>query len=268
MALDLDNPEVKSEIDKLLNEKLTEQKQHLESEFNSAIAERINGIEKKNKELLSEKKAEQARARAYAEAVKNKPPEEVAEMYAEIEKNQLEQHLKKGEMDAYNSRIVERDRAQAEAVINELKSKYETVEQQAEKYKSRVEELTISQSLKDEFIAAKGKTDKAAQKYMLVAAQEIWKINEDGVEEARDPETGELLKGKTGLLTKSEWIQDYLKVESPFLFDGVSGSGATGGSSKLAHKSKDKMSDDERVAFIIEHGSEAYAALPDEVNKR
>lgn len=262
MALDLENPEVKSEIDSLVEERLQAQRAELETEFSTTLAEKVTGLERKTKELLGEKKSEQGEKKALLKALGGRDPEVVSKLLEQIDRAELGDLLEKGDLETYNKRITERLKTESEAQLATERTRAEQLEAQAKAYKSRVEELEINQGLQGEFIAAKGRSDQAAQRFMLAAAKDVWKVNEEGQVEARDPVSGELIKGKNGLLTQGEWIQDYLRVEAPFLFEGVVGSGAAGGTSKGSTKSRTQMSADEKVAFISEHGAEAYAELP------
>ena len=263
MSFDINTIEdetLKSGIQEFLDSQLKAQESTITETIESKYKKDLEALQNNSKKLLGEK-SEEAEKRKSLEAIfGQRKPEEVAEMLKRFESDEDAALLQSGNLDEFKQRITERERVAHESLIAQEAEARTAAEQQAEQYKQRIHELTIGTSIKSAFMASGGEEAESAQQYAADEAAKWWSINADGEKECRDPKTGDLVKGKAGLITEAEWVQEVLRPRSPFMFKGVKGSGASGSEGSSGGKAFKDMTIEEQSARVDEVGLEAAMA--------
>ena len=256
----IEDPALKEGVQSYLNEQLKAHESTLTQSIEGKYKADIEALQGNSKKLLEEK-ASEAEKRKNLEAIfGERKPEEVAEMLKRFESDEDAALLQEGKLDEFKKRIAERERTAGQALVEQEAEKRTAAEQQAAMFKQQIHDLTVGSAIKSAFVASGGVKEEKAQEYAAIEASRWWSINEDGEKECRDPKTGDLVKGKTGLITESEWVQEYFRPTASFLFEGVQGSGASGGTAK-ASKPFNQLSIEEQSALVDEVGLEAAMAL-------
>lgn len=269
MTFDIDSIEdetLKAGMQEFLQAQLEGQKATLTEELSGKYTSDIEALQNNSKKILAEKAEEEKRRKQLEGMFGDKTPEQVAEILSGFESDEDAVLLQNGELDKYKQRVAERERTAAAALVEQEaqktaaeKERSEAYLQQSEQYKKQIHDLTVGTAITSAFIAAGGKKNEKAQEYVSLEAQRWWSINADGKKECRDPATGELVKGKTGLITEAEWVQEKYRPNADFMFEGVQGSGA-GGSNQPGNIPFKDLNPQQQADFISEHGVEAALA--------
>ena len=233
-----------------------------EAELQASFAQQIAGLEKSKNDLLSEKKAAVESSRALKDAIGERDLSEVSKTLKALDDSEAMQYLKDGDIEKYNAKLTERVKAEADAERQSAEQKIAEREKRIAEQDARIHSLMVHGDIVKAFIANGGKAEEVAQDFATSIADKYWSVNENGEKEVRDPKTGQLLMGKAGMMTESEFCQQILRRDASLLFEPVQGSGASGGGSGSSTKRYSEMSAAERGAYAAEHGDEALAALP------
>lgn len=256
----IEDESLKSGIQEYLSEQLKANESTLTEKIEGKYKSDIEALQGNSKKLLEEK-ATEAEKRKNLEAIfGERKPEEVAEMLKRFESDEDAALLQAGKLDEFKKRIAERERTAGQALVEQEAQARTAAEQQAAQFKQQIHDLTVGSAIKSAFVASGGVKEEKAQEYAAIEASRWWSINEDGQKECRDPATGDLVKGKTGLITEAEWVQEKFRPTAPFLFEGVTGSGSKGGTGKTS-KPFNELSMEEQSALVDEIGLEAAMAL-------
>lgn len=260
MALDLENPEVKAEVDRLREE--------ARAEAEATFTEKYSGLEKNHESLLAEKKAVSAKAKEAQEKLerwdavtKGRDIDDVETTFLNIENADYKSLLGQEKFDeAYEMRA----KADRKAFTKQLEEKDKESKELEGKLSALDEQLMVLQLDNvgvEKFLSSKGNKEAVwAMKSQLRAEA---KRGEDGNFFFPDQFGNPRKDSKGNELTIDTWIDEHLKVTSSFLFTGMEGSGASGskGASAGSNKKRSEMSPEAAGKFIQEHGQEAYLAL-------
>lgn len=260
MSLDLENPETKTQIDELWSKREGELRNNLESEIKGKFSSELESVVKKKDELLSEAKKAKQDLSDFRSQFGSRSPEELKELAQKLENQELSKLVEDGDLDSYNRRITERLSVDYEAKLEAAQAERQSVEERLNQQNETIKQLRIDDVMKNYFIELDG--EPGAIDDMLGRARRTWDLDEDNKIVARDGE--DLIKGKNGLMTPEEWMQDVLKVNAQHLFKRPQGSGANGSgpNGSPTTKSKSTMTPDEKAAFINDFGAESYHLLP------
>lgn len=115
---------------------------------------------------------------------------------------------------------------------SQIKSLQKTLDESVssrDTYKTQLSSHVIDNSLQSAVLKA-APVRPGALDDVLSRGRNVWKLNDAGKPEARDP-NGDLVFGKDGKdpISMDEWAQDLI-ISAPFLFEGNAGGGAGGGS--------------------------------------
>lgn len=256
----IEDESLKSGIQEYLSEQLKANETTLTQTLEGKFKADIDALKGNSQKLLGEKTAEEEKRKSLEAIFGERKPEEVAEMLKRFESDEDAALLQAGKLDEFKKRIAERERTAGQALVEQEAEKRTAAETQAAQFKQQIHDLTIGSAIKSAFVASGGVKEEKAQEYAAIEASRWWSINADGEKECRDPSTGELVKGKAGLMTEAEWVQEVYRPSAPFLFEGVQGSGSKGGSGKTS-KPFNEMSLAEQSALVEEIGLEAAMAL-------
>lgn len=136
------------------------------------------------------------------------------------------------------------------------------VETEREQLTLDLRKFRINQAL----VSAAAKKGARNPKDILLRAESVWRMDENGEPAAFD-EAGDVIRGHDSIKpqTMDEWIESVAK-ESPYLFKESSGGGlkgsVNGGRGQIQSRAELKTID-QKVAFIREHGQEAFEELSD-----
>ena len=260
MALDLDNPEIKAEVDAL--------REAAKTEAETAMAEKYAGLEKNHAEVVADRKAASAKAKEaqeqlerYQTAAGGRDIDEIESTFTNIENADYKALLGDKKLDeAYEMRA----KAERKEFARQLEEKDKAIrksDETAAKKEERLLELELYSVATEEFLKAKGRESGIRDLKSRIGADA--KRDENG-DFFFPGQFGNPRKDSEGnQMVISSYINEHLRVDAAHLFPEVKGSGASGSNGNAAPGTK-KRSDfgpGERSAFIREHGQEAYNNL-------
>ena len=221
-----------------------------------AVEAATAALKSKNSELLGKQKTFQDKLKAWGDL----DPVATRDLVDKFANNEELRLIADGKHDEVVARRVEREKAKFQSQIDELTTTATTANTELERANAKIKELLIDGNAKDEFVKAGGR-DTALDDIVLRARAAF--TLEDGQLVARDA-TGEIIRGKSGPLTISEWINSKLKTSAPHLFGETKGSGGAGGS---GDSGTDDL--DVRLLAAAQSGNHAeYRKLRDEQDKK
>ena len=174
----------------------------------------------KNTELLSDLK----KAKESIKKFDGIDPENFKNMMSAFEDNQDLKDISEGKYEEVINRRMEKERVKFTSETTALTEKSATFESENSDLRSEVSKLMIDNNVVAEFIKEKG-LESGIQDITL-RAKTVFKI--EGKELIGRDANGEIIAGKSGPITITEWIGNQKEV-APHLFQGSKGSGATGG---------------------------------------
>lgn len=261
MALDLENPEVKAEVDAIREAAL--------AEANAAVADKYAGLEKNQEQLLVDRKAASQKAKEaqelvdrYKAATKDREIDDVENTFTSIENADYKSLLGEKKFDeAYEIRA----KVDRKEFAKQLEEKDKLVRDKDSEILAREErllELELYSVGVEKFLGAKGNKDNIRDlKFRL---GEDAKRNDDGNFFFPD-QFGNPRKDSEGNdMTIESYINESLRAEAPSFFPEVKGSGAAGSQGAGAAHGGIKRSDltsKQAGDFIDQHGEEAYGKL-------
>lgn len=186
----------------------------------AAVAEATKGLDEKNKELLGKLKQTKTDLERWGDL----DPDQVKTMLTQFESNEEMKLLAEGKTDEVINRRMEKVAAQYESKLENLTAEQQAAKTQLERANTTIRDLLIDSRVVTAFNSEKGL--EGAVPDVVLRAKSVFKV-EDGEVVARD-EKGELIRGKDGVLTITEWVSK-LKESAPHLFPGSGGGDASGG---------------------------------------
>ncbi len=260
MALDLENPEVKAEVESIREAALAEAKEELEGKY--------AGLEKNHDSLLAEKKAVSAKAKEAQEQLerwqavtKGRDVDEVEATFLNIENANYKELLGQEKFDeAYEIRA-KAERKEFAKLLDAEKEASESTRSQLAQKEEQLMVLQLDNVAVEKFLSSKGNKD--ALRAMKSQLREDAARNEDGEIFFPDQFGNPRKDSKGNDLTINTYVDEVLKVEASYLFTEVVGSGAAGskGASAGSNLRRSQMSPEAAGKFIAEHGQQAYLAL-------
>lgn len=185
-----------------------------------AASQSNDGLKNKNAELL-------AKVKLQGESIKRFDgidPDAMKNMMETFDKNEELKLISEGKYEEVINNRTEKERAGYTASIDSLEKELDTFKDSDSKQKNQIRDLIIDTSLVSEFRKQEGL--ESASEDLKLRAQKVWTL-EEGVAVPRGID-GEILTGKEGVMTKTEWINS-LKENAQHLFPSSNGAG-TGGS--------------------------------------
>jgi hypothetical protein len=206
---DLNDPDVKAQVDKI-------------------VSEAVTGLKANNEKLISERRADAAKVKEIEDRLKafdGIDPVKTRELLDAMDKNVELKLIKDGKIEEVINGRVERLRKDHETQLNGVTEKLTEAEKREAAYKAQIFDLTVGSGVA---AAAAGKVNADATPLVQMLARDVFRMGEDGKIEPRNKD-GALLYGKDGKtpLSYAEWI-DSLVDTHPSLFPAKTGGGARG----------------------------------------
>lgn len=232
-------------------------------ELLKAVSDEISGLTsalKKEREAASSKARQIEQLQKEASKYKDLDPEKAREALQKIQELEDQQLLTEGKVEELLTKRTERMRLDHEGQLKKLQESITERDQRLEAQQKHLEDLLIDTSIRD--AAAKAKVLPSAIDDVLFRARQIFRL-ENGKVVPRDRD-GNLVYGADGKEpeTVEGWVSGVLAKQAPHLWGPSSGADASRPGPK-GTKPRSKMTQDEKVQFISQHGREAYLALPD-----
>lgn len=198
----------------------------------AAMQESVGKLENKNKELLGENRNLKEGLKSW----EGLDPKNIRNLMDKINNDEELKLITEGKHDEVIKRRTEKLEAGYQAQLRTKEEEANKYKSEFEKANSKVTELLIDSSITQEFVKAKG--EDFAIPDILHRAKSVWTI-ENGEAVPRD-KNGNILQGKNGVMTQSEWI-DSLRTTAPHLFPASTGAGAGGNRNSGANSIDDKI---------------------------
>ena len=215
--MDDDKDDKKQQPETFTKEQLEEQIAQARA---AAVAEATKGLDEKNRELLGKLKQTKTDLERWGDL----DPDQVKTMLTQFESNEEMKLLAEGKTDEVINRRMEKVAAQYESKLENLTAEQRAAQEKLEKANTTIRDLLIDSRVVTAFNSEKGL--EGAVPDVVLRAKSVFRV-EDGEVVARD-EKGELIRGKDGVLTITEWVSK-LKETAPHLFPGSGGGDASGG---------------------------------------
>jgi cell division protein FtsB len=176
-------------------------------------------IEAKRNELLNENKT-------IKDSLKNwegLDPAHVRNLIDKINNDEELKLLTEGKHDEVVKRRTEKIEAGYKAQLTTAQTELEKLRESNSKANSKIHELLVDTAITTEFVKLKG--IETAVPDVVSRAKQVWNI-EDGVPIPRDANK-EIMQGKNGIMTMTEWIES-LRSSASHLFPESTSAGANG----------------------------------------
>ena len=195
----------------------------------AAVADATSGLTGNRDEILSEKKALQAKLDEMSNTWKDLDPAAVRNIMGRLENDEETKLLAEGKMDEVISRRTERLQADHVKQMSNLEAKLAEAVSFGETQGSTVKQLKVEGGLRQ--AAVEHGLIPSAVEDALGRAMAVFKVGDNGKLIAE--ENGSTAYGKDGKtpLTPAEWLES-MKDKAPHWFPAPSGSGAGGGNGK------------------------------------
>jgi len=261
MALDLENPEIKAEVEKLREAAI--------AEVTAEMTEKYAGLEKNHEEVIADRKAASAKAKEAQEqlekwqaAAGGRDIDDVQDTFSKIESADYKALLGDKKFDeAYEMRA----KAERKEFAKQLESKDKDILTAKNEFTNLQERLTVLELdnvAVETFLSSKGR--ESSVRDLKSRIREDAQRNEEGAYFFPDAFGNPLKDSEGNDLTIKTYIDEKLRVEAPHFFPEVKGSGATGSQGNGAPPGTKKRSDmtpQEASDYINEHGADAYKKL-------
>lgn len=196
--------------------------EQVEKLVRSAVEEATGKLLGKRDELMDELKATKAKLKSYGDL----DPDKIRAVMQHFNQNEEAKLVAEGKFDEVIDRRTDKLRSDFEARYSELQGKYEEVSKEGDSYRSRYQDLVISQQVQAEALR-QGVRPEAIQD-VIYRAKGTFSINPDtGELEARD-NAGRLVKmDDHHILTLERYISS-LKQQAPHYWPESHGTGSRG----------------------------------------
>lgn len=209
-------------------------------DLDSKISEAVEGLRNKNEQLLGEKKTIQEKLLTFADI---DDPVKALEALTFINESEEAQMIRDGKFDELLEKRTSTMRLEHDNSIVDLTEQLLEASKGKGKYKGLYQTKIMDDELRE--VAGKAGVRQEAITDVLLRANTIFQLGQDGTVEARDG-AGKLLKNEEGnVVTPSVWLES-MKETSPHYWPSSEGSGARGGNitgdadvtERLAHYAK------------------------------
>lgn len=222
----------------------------------------VAGLKKKNNELLASLKTTRERAKEFEDL----NPEEVKEAISAHRAQKDRKLLDEGKVEELLQTRTERLRADHNSQLTAKDKLIKELQETTSKLHGDLNRAVLGSAITQ--ACSKTNVQPTATKLVEKLAGETWKV-EDGQLRAYD-NTGPIMGKDTRPISMEEWVEG-LRTEHGYLFKesyggdaGTGGSSAKGGSSSARNgqQKRSQMTVPEKVAYVNEHGREAFNKLP------
>ena len=261
MALDLENPEIKAEVEKLREAAI--------AEVTAEMTEKYAGLEKNHEEVIADRKAASAKAKEAQEqlekwqaAAGGRDIDDVQDTFSKIESADYKALLGDKKFDeAYEMRA----KAERKEFAKQLESKDKDILTAKNEFTTLQERLTVLELDTvgiEKFLSSNGR--KSSVRDFRTRLREDSQRNEEGEYFFPDAFGNPRKDSEGNDLVIQTYIDEVLRLEAEHFFPEVKGSGATGSQGNGAPPGTKKRSDmtpQEASDYINEHGADAYKKL-------
>lgn len=257
MALDLDNPEVQAEVEKL--------REAARAEVTAELGEKYAGLEKNHEAVVADRKKASATAKdlqekleRYEAATRGKDLDDVDSMFTNIENADYTKLLGQEKFDeAYDMRA-KGERKEFAKLMEAEKQRAVDVENKLKAADEQLIVLTLDNVAVEKFLSAKGR--ESGLRDMKARIRADVKRDEDGNFYFPDQFENPRKDSKGEQMTIDTYINESLRLDAPHLFPEVTGSGAAGsnGASAGTGKPRSAYTPEEGGAFMAKHGHKAW----------
>ena len=222
-------------------------------EYNNSLQEKIDqevdGLKRKNEELLNEKKTTQQKYEEFKSQFGDLDPEKAKEAMELFKNTERKELLEKGKLDEYIKAEIQSKTSEVERRYNkqfeEAQLEAKTYAEKASKYESLFKEKMVDDELRD--VAIKAGVEPDAIRDFILVGKSIFKYDEAEKKATAKDQNGDYIKMDDGRYLKPmEWAESQ-KQERKYWFPASSGIGASG-SSMSASMSNDIMAKMEEAA--------------------
>jgi len=164
-------------------------------------------------------------------------PEKIRTMMSRFENDEESKLIQDGKFDELVNRRIEKQRLALEANATDAQKREQAAASRADKYEKQVLRGQLTEVALDKDIGMHGSAVKYA---FLIAMQDGWKLDDDGIARQYD-EDGEIVLGKDGktAYTLRDWLNDKTtREDNPTWY--VAGNSGTGAGGNSRTKSGDK----------------------------
>ena len=219
MPFDLNDPKDKEFLQTEIQKSLDTQK--------SELAQSIEKLEAKNKELLGEKRSVSEQFNAIKDKLGDRNVDDILKTLSMLDQNEDAKLIAEGKVEDVIARRMERTRADYEGKMTGKEKEIESLRGERDKLSQRVEALVLDQAAANEFVSAGGLPSAVAD--AVFRARKVFKL-ENGELVPRD-DKGEILKTDNGTVTLKEYMSgdEWLRGQAKHLYSQPSGIGARGG---------------------------------------
>ena len=213
----IEDENVRSKVEESVTTVVKTQMEDLKASMSAEFSKQVEGLKKKNDELLNEKKTIQKRFEGIED------PAEALEALKLITENDDIRMIKEGKFEEVIERKTSQIKSDYEAQIMEVAGELEKYKGLASDYQSRFESKVIDDSIREAAIKAKVRPE--ALEDILNKGRMIFSLGEDGTVEARSKKDNKLLKTEDDkILTTFNWMEN-LKSTSPHYWPPSKGGG-------------------------------------------
>ena len=256
MALDLNSPEVKAELEQAL----AAEKARLESEY--------GGIKSNRDAILLEKKKLQEEYEGVRSKLGGIDPTKLDDIMSKVKEAEAAKALAEAKALEAEGKFEDAFNKRTETYRKDAETRQKALEEEVNRYRSEAELL---QAEKRRFMVDSKVRDAAAtlvepemMDYVLRLGRETFQLDENGQLEARTSD-GQLILGKDGktVLTPQDWI-DMQRVKVPYIFKQSKGAGLqpNAGKGSAIRYSDDLQNAAAKAKYISDFGMDAYLDLP------
>lgn len=216
--------------------------------YNEELNTTVTGLKSKNSELIGKEKQLKDALKQY-DGLDLEAAKEALRLKQELVDKKL---IESGKLDELVNQRTERMKSDYDKKIQELSQQASQAQDFANRFKGRV--------LSDEIRSAASLLGviPSAIEDAIYRGRELFTVDDEG---KVIPKESAGLDAKGAPLTTKAWLES-MKETAPHWFPVPKGGGASGSDGGKAAMSRSKMSSDEKLAFIQQHGQDSYLKLP------